>query len=248
MDIKSSVDTEIFHPHADLSPILWDNNRDIRPELLPKLMVLAKSYIEFCDIPEGVTIRDITLTGSLSGFNYTKYSDLDIHVIIDYSDIKASEELITNYFMMKKNMWTDEFDLKFFNYPIEMYVQDLAQYRAGTSAQYSIVNQEWVHDPEKPEDDIDETTIVKKSKDIMLQVTELEDEVYNDIDFDAEDALEEIKVLKDKIKTMRVAAIKQSGDFGTGNLVFKVLRNSGFLQRITDLKKFITEKNLSIQN
>lgn len=248
MDIKTSLDTEIFHPHTDLSPLLWDDTKNIRPELLPKLMTLAQSYIEFCNIPEGVKIQDITLTGSLSGYNYTKYSDLDIHVIIDYSDIKASEELVTNYFMMKKNMWTDEFDLKFFTYPIEMYVQDLAQYRAGTSAQYSIVNQEWVHDPEKPEDDIDETTVVKKSKDIMLQVTELEGDVYNDSDFDAEAALEEINALKEKIKNMRVEAIKQSGDFGTGNLVFKVLRNSGFLQRITDLKKYITEKNLSIQN
>ena len=248
MDIKSSVDTEIFHLHADLSPLLWDENGDVRPELLPKLMALAQAYVEFCKIPEDVKVQDITLTGSLSGYNYTKYSDLDIHVIIDYNDIPATEELVTNYFMMKKDMWADEFDLKFFTYPIEMYVQDLSQYRGGTSPQFSLMNQKWVHDPVKPEDDFDETTVVKKSKDIMHQVTELEDEVFNDPDFDAEDALDELAKLKDKIKTMRVAAIKQSGDFGTGNLVFKVLRNSGFLQRITDLKKYITEKNLSIQN
>lgn len=248
MDIKSSIDTEIFHPHADLSPLLWDENGDIRPELLPKLMTLAQAYIEFCKIPKGVKVRDITLTGSLSGFNYTKYSDLDIHIIIDYNDIPASEELVTNYFMMKKDMWSDEFDLKFFTYPIEMYVQNLSQYRAGTSPQYSIQNQTWVHDPVKPIDDFDETTVMKKSKDIMHQVTELEDEVFNDPSFDSESAIEELNELKDKIKSMRVAAIKKSGDFGTGNLVFKVLRNSGFLERITNLKKYIIEKNLSIQN
>lgn len=247
MDIKSSVDTEIFQPHNELNPILWDKDDKIRPELVQKLLTIADSYIEFCVIPESAEVFDITLTGSLSGYNYTKYSDLDIHIIINYKDIPASEELVTNYFMLKKNAWTEEFELKFATYPIEMYVQDKSAYQAGTSPQYSLLHQKWVHLPDKPEDDIDETTIIKKSKEIMNQITDLEDDEYNNPKADSESSLEEIEALKAKIKAMRQDAIRENGDFGTGNLVFKVLRNSGFLQRITDLKKFIIEKTLSIQ-
>lgn len=247
MDIKSSIDTEIFQLHNELNPILWDEDKNVQQALLPKLLSIAEAYIDFCKIPDNAGVYDITLTGSLSGYNYTKYSDLDIHIIINYGDIQASEEMITNYFMLKKDAWADEFELKFSTYPIEMYVQDQSAYLTGTSPQYSLLHQKWVHLPDKPEDDIDETTIIKKSKDFMHQITELEDEAYNEPELDSTEILQEIEKLKAKIKSMRQDAIKENGDFGTGNLVFKVLRNSGFLQRITELKKFIIEKTLSIE-
>jgi hypothetical protein len=246
MQIKSSLDSELFHLHSTLTPLLWDENEEVKAELLPKIQNIANEYIKFCDLPSGEKVIDVTITGSLAGFNYTKYSDLDIHIIIDYAKLGVNEEIATNYFGMKRDMWSENYDLKFFSFPIELYAQDVKQYKAGTSPQYSILKQEWVHKPEIPENGIDETTIVKKSMDIMHQVNDLEDEVYNDLEFDVQDSLDELQSLKKKIKSMRQEGIQESGEFSTGNLVFKLLRNSNYLQRITDLKKYITETSLSI--
>lgn len=245
MDIKTSVDREIFNIHKELSPLLWDD-KELIPELLPKFLNIAKAYIKFSGLPENIQIMDITLTGSLSGFNYTKYSDLDIHVVIDYKKFNTNLTLLEDFFSMKRKMWADEYDVKFHQYPIELYVQDAAQYLSGSSPQYSLLTQEWKHEPERPDDSIDETTAIKKSKDLMYAINELEEAADENHGEDYSEILEELGEIKDKIKNMRKSALAETGEFGTGNLVFKILRNSGYLERMTVLKTAITEKLLTI--
>ncbi|NBX28543.1 MAG: hypothetical protein EBR55_09930 [Chitinophagia bacterium] len=55
-----------------------------------------------------------------------------------------------------------------------------------------------------------------------------------------------IEVLKDKIKKMRGDSIAKEGEFAFGNLVFKDLRNAGYLDKLNDYKKTKQDKILSL--
>jgi antitoxin component YwqK of YwqJK toxin-antitoxin module len=60
-----------------------------------------------------------------------------------------------------------------------------------------------------------------------------------------EDVALELKKIKDKIKNMRKNGLYKEGEYSTENLVFKVLRNSGYLEKVINLKNNNMDQNLS---
>ena len=67
-------------------------------------MSISEDFIDQLDL-EGVNIYDITLTGSNSNYNYNKYSDLDVHVLIDFKDINQDEELVKKALDGQRFQW-----------------------------------------------------------------------------------------------------------------------------------------------
>ena len=49
----------------------------------------AKLFID--KLPFEVDVEDITLTGSLANYNWSSYSDVDLHIIIDFTDLLGYE-------------------------------------------------------------------------------------------------------------------------------------------------------------
>ena len=62
------------------------------------------------------------------------------------------------------------------------------------------------------------------------------------------DDLDEFKKLKDKIREMRSSAIRKGGEFSIENLVFKELRNSGYLEKLSSYITKIEDRSLSLEN
>ena len=67
------------------------------------------------------------ITGSLANYNWNKkYSDIDLHILIDYSKVDKRTDFVDNYFYSQKKLWNEEHkDLRIFGFPIEVYVQDV---------------------------------------------------------------------------------------------------------------------------
>ena len=89
-----------------LSPEVWNEEGDsyvMKPEIRERLIEIADDFYEFLKVDVGLI--DITLTGSLSNYNYSKYSDFDLHLIIDYNKVDADHELVDDFFNMKKTIW-----------------------------------------------------------------------------------------------------------------------------------------------
>ena len=80
MDINVSS----FQLKDNLNPKIWDNDQSLNSRVRQHLEKIAKVFITKTKIPTGV-ISDIILTGSLAGYNWSNYSDVDLHVIVDYS-------------------------------------------------------------------------------------------------------------------------------------------------------------------
>jgi hypothetical protein len=75
------------------------------------------------------------------------------------------------------------------------------------------------------------------------------DDVINDAE--EEDSLENskniINKLKDKLKKYRSTGLEDGGEFSNENLVFKVLRRNGYIQKLFDFQIKNTDKNLSLK-
>ena len=65
------------------------------------------------------------------------------------------------------------------------------------------------------------------------------------IDTQADD-ITVLNKLKEKIRTMRGSAIQRGGEFALENLVFKELRNRGYLDKLSNYIRTIEDRNLSL--
>ena len=53
--------------------------------------------------------------------------------------------------------------------------------------------------------------------------------------------------LKDKLKKYRTAGLEDGGEMSDENLVFKVLRRNGYIQKLFDFQTKHADKNLSLK-
>ena len=54
--------------------------------------------------------------------------------------------------------------------------------------------------------------------------------------------------LKDKIKKLRQTGLEEAGAYSVENLAFKVLRRSGYLGKLSDLKNASYDELMSMEN
>ena len=70
-------------------------------------------------------------------------------------------------------------------------------------------------------------------------------------DAEDEDSLETSKEIinkfKDKLKKYRTRGLEDGGEFSNENLVFKVLRRNGYIQKLFDFQTKHADKNLSLK-
>lgn len=235
-----TADLEIkIEYHDELNPALWSkegNDWVLDAEVENTLLKAGKAFMEFMKVPK-VKPLDITLTGSCANFNWTKSSDIDLHVVVDLE--QAEEEygvLIKEYFDAKKNVWNELHDIKVKGLPVEFYVQDEAEKHYSTGV-YSLLNQEWVITPEHKKPDIDDASVKDKAADIMKQIDDV-------LDSNKASAVEKVM---DKVKKLRKSGLEEAGEFSVGNLVFKVLRNNGYLEKLTKLRTKTFDRELSVE-
>ena len=76
-----------------LNQKFWSEDNKFDPDIRKKLLSITDDFVDNLDL-QGVEIDDITLTGSNSNYNYNEYSDLDVHVLIDFKDINEDEDLV----------------------------------------------------------------------------------------------------------------------------------------------------------
>ena len=86
-----------------LEPKVWSNNSLI-PEVSSKLIDVARKFFEDLGL-ENAELEDITFTGSLANYNWTRYSDIDLHMLVDFSKIDDNIELVREFFNAKTSLW-----------------------------------------------------------------------------------------------------------------------------------------------
>ena len=225
----------------DLNRDIWTEDDKLDPEIEEKLLRIARDFYEKLDLP--TPIIDITFTGSMANYNWTKLSDIDLHIVVDYLDINENQELVRNYLMEAKSNWNRNHDIKIKGHEVEIYVQDSNEPHHSTAV-YSVLNDEWLIKPRKARFEASEDAIRQKADAYIARIDLLQklsdegkhEEVYGDSER-----------LRDKLRNYRQSGLETGGEFSTENLVFKYLRNSEEIERIYDLKKQAYDAMMSVE-
>ncbi len=221
-----------FRIKDELNPKIW-TDFEINSEVREDLLKIAQDFYGSTDLQADVD--DIILTGSLSNYNWSeKYSDYDLHILIDFSQVNESVELVKKYADSVKKIWNDEHDINIKGYEVEVYIQDVSEPHTSTGV-FSLLNNKWKVKPERIEFEPDENMIEEKGKSVMMLVDDLEEEVDED---KYESFLEKLQKVWDKVKNYRKSGLEsEGGELSLGNLVFKLLRRNGYIEKIMKLKK-----------
>jgi predicted nucleotidyltransferase len=232
------VDVQTLKFNEELNPLIWDGE-EIKPEVRDQLLKIATEFIKSCKLDD-YKYKDIVFVGSMANYTYTPQSDIDIHIIVDFNQFKVDEEILGEYFDTKKDMWSNTHDIRIKGHVVECYVQN-SQEPYTSLGVYSLAKNEWIRKPVKKFITVDEGNVQLKAAAFMNAIDKLEERFKN-----GEDVVIELKKLKDKIKNMRKNGLYKEGEYSTENLVFKVLRNSGYLEKLINLKNNNMDQNLSL--
>tara|TARA_R110001583_G_scaffold42377_4_gene134630 strand:+ start:1234 stop:2268 length:1035 start_codon:yes stop_codon:yes gene_type:complete len=216
-----------------LNKKFWSEGKEFDPEIRKKLLAITEDFVDSLDI-EGVKLHDITLTGSNSNYNYNKYSDLDVHVLIDYKDINDDEELVKKALDGQRFRWNLRHNINLNDHDVEMYMQDKDEPHIA-SGLYSLLNDEWLTEPSYDPPTIDKRDVYKKARAIQKEVEILEEKIAQVKGEDARVFHNRANALKRKISKMRQAGLSREGEFSVENLSFKILRNSEVIGTLIDL-------------
>mgnify|MGYP003151341047 CR=1 FL=1 len=223
-----------------LQPGFWLNNV-LDKKISAKLTAVANKFIDGLGLDD-VDLGDITFTGSLANYNWTKYSDIDLHLLVDFSKIDDNTELVREYFNAKTGLWNKMHNIMIKNYEVEIYVQDINEEHHSTGV-YSIMNDEWIAEPVRIEPKINTDMVKRKIKSFVDMIERVEDQYY---DKKFEDAYESAIKLAGKIKKFRKAGLEDMGEYSNENLAFKYLRNKEFIKTLYDVRNRSYDKMMSL--
>jgi len=236
-----------FFVKDTLNPEIWDNYDNVeeskmKPEIRNGLLDIANEFIDFLGFD--IFVQDITMTGSLSNFNWSDYSDIDLHIIYDFKESGEQEEIFKDLFNLKRTVFNSQHDITVKGYEVELYVQDMNEPHMSTGV-YSVLYNEWMKQPKPEEVIIDTKKIESKSQNWMDIIDNTIEDVEEEIDLDS--ALLKLDSVKDKIKKFRSGGLEKGGEYSYENLVFKFLRRNGYIQKLFDNKNELIDKTLSIK-
>lgn len=225
--------------HSTLNSQIWQDF-SLKENVRNQLLKIAKYWQEFANIPEDA-IKDIVFTGSLANYNYTPMSDFDLHLVVDMDKMPIrDEELRTKNIFHMKALWAKTHpDIKIFGYPVELFAEDYKTRHPLTQGVYSLIENKWIQIP--PKEDINYENDANLKSKINHYQRIIDDLIDNDR------GLEHIKAFKEKLRNMRSDSIQKFGELrGVNNLVFKELRNRGYLDKLSkhETQKFDHEMSL----
>jgi predicted nucleotidyltransferase len=212
--IGDEDDLATFEMQPEFQQKIWDGDERIRPGVKGALMDIVDEFVERLDLD--AEIKDIIITGSLANYNWSKFSDIDLHILIDFKEVNDNEELVKRFFDAVRSNWNKTHDIKVKGHEVELYVQDENEPHVSTGV-YSLMDDKWLVKPNKVKPFIDKKTAKKKAADIEREVDKVASVLY---DGNHEAALDKAAYLKEKIKTMRQAGLEKAGVFSAENLAF----------------------------
>ena len=230
-----------------LNPILWNEGGvNLRQEVRKHLIKIAEDFFEDLDIP-WATLEDVRLAGSSANYNWSKYSDIDLHLIVDYSLVDQNHNFAEAYFDARKKLWNLVHDIEIKGLEVEVYVED-SKKSAISSGIYSVLHDEWVKKPIQDAERIEPTDEKIISAKVKFLMKIIKDTVVKNMDAgNYAEAVQQAERISKKIKKMRQCGLEKGGEFSIENLVFKILRRKGMIEKLHDVKLEAYDRLMSLK-
>jgi hypothetical protein len=231
---------DILTINNELKSSFWTNNT-LDPAVSQKLLAIATKFFDDLGL-DGASLEDITFTGSLANYNWTRYSDIDLHLLVDFSQIDENIELVREFFNAKTSLWNKMHDILVLNHEVEIYVQDINEDHHSTGV-FSIKNDQWIAEPLRIQPKINTDMVKRKIKSFIDMIDRVEDE-YDDKNFKKAHDMS-VKLGK-KIKKFRQSGLERDGEYSNENLAFKYLRNKEHIKTLYDTRNKSYDKMMSL--
>ena len=237
---KKLKSSGLLKPKDKLNPKIW-TDMEIDPEVQSQLKAIAEDIIKNMEIV--AQIKDIVITGSSASYNWHRLSDIDLHILFDFEDIDQNFELVKRMLDQSRINWNKTHDIMIRGHEVELYFQDTNEPHKSLGI-WSIMKEEWISEPEKMKPEIDLETAEKKAEMIAKSIDHVDD-LYEDGKH--LDAYQYATKIKSKIANMRSAGLSDEGVYSPENLAFKMLRNSKYLEKLSNIKIDSYDRMMSIQ-
>jgi hypothetical protein len=232
------VDESIsFKINDQLNSKFWNKDK-LKPDVSKHLKKIADAWTKFVGLKKS-DVQDILFLGGNAGYNYTKYSDLDLHIVVDIKNTIECPDLASEYYKDKRELWKLTHNAKIYGHDVEPYVEDVGKKRRKNQGVYSIKYKKWIVLPGKFTGEVDKDLLESKVRDMMVKIDRIVRSATN------EQVLTE---LLSKIRDMRNAGLGKFGEFSFENLVFKELRNKGYIDKLADHILKLQDKSLTLEN
>ena len=217
-----------------LHPQFWDEF-EFKEDVLKPILKIVDDFVKDDAHISPEMVEDVQLTGSLANYNYSEYSDLDVHILLDFADINKDEEIVKRALDGKRFIWNLRHDIKFNGHEVELYFQDINEPHVA-SGLFSLSGNRWIKKPKYEQPEVDHEDVVKKANSFKKELDLLAD-VLDNISDEKEFSLinRRAKKLKEKIMKMRKEGLAGKGEFSVENLAFKTLRNDQTIARLNEL-------------
>ena len=215
-----------------LNTKLFKNNK-LKDEIRNKLVVIADAFVD--DLRENnipLNVLDYWLVGSNAAYNYSENSDIDIHIIVDFSTINVSRDILSILYNYARNSFNKTYDISVKGMPVELYIEG-ENSSVVSNGVYSIIKDSWIKEPIKEDIspiNITTTPLYKKWKEMLEDVRD------NDVEY-----------LLNTLYLLRKESILREGEYGVGNLLFKQLRNEGYVDLLKDKIHEVRSRELSLE-
>jgi hypothetical protein len=183
-------------------------------------------------------VIDIELLGSNASYNYTKDSDLDVHLVVNMEMLSSDPALVQIACNAEKALFNKAYNITIKGIDIELYVEDVKT-GAVSNGVFSVSKNEWLKRP-VPKD-------IPDFKDDEEYLSLLDTWMIKAKKACSSKSRAEVNAFINDLYNLRRISIMTNGEYALGNLVFKEVRNHGLLQELKDLQNVLASKELSLE-
>jgi len=242
-DLQKKLNPKIWHLQNE--KFMGDSEGQkykLNPKVREHLLEIANQFIDSFGID--VVIDDIIIRGSIASYNWSKYSDIDLHVLIDFDQFPPElRDLYSDFFYLKKIVFNIKRNVKIFGFDVELFVEH-TNTEAYSDAIYSLMDNEWIKKPSRNTIKFKREEIYKESKKWMNLIDIF---IKNSEDEDIETIEKGYNKLKGKLKKYRLTGLQKGGELSLENLVYKMLRRNGYIDKLYKEGFSKIDSKLSIQ-
>lgn len=245
--LQEEVSVEPFEPKDELNPKFWVDNK-LNSKVRMRLLDIADDFVKTLNI-RWVKPDDIVLTGSIANYNWTKFSDVDIHIIMDFSKVYKKTDFVKSYFDAKKEEWNGSHDgLKIYGFNVELSVED-KNAPAVASGVYSLEKNDWVSEPKDLSDaKLNKEYVESTAETYIDKIDDLDRRIKKERDAKKIETLSNKMVsIFNKLKGMRKEGLKSKAkEMSSGNIIWKILRAEGYIKKIWDIVNYNYDRSMSL--
>ena len=231
---------ETLQVSSQLYPPLWASE-ELLPEARKQLFRIAKWVVEDMAVPDAEMV-DATISGSIANFNYSSFSDIDLHIFLNIDTVE-NPTMVEAYMGTYSSVWNRNHQIALLGLPVNIFVKNARgeEFSAGI---YSVQHNKWIRKP-KP------MSLTVTREEVLAVALPMADTIRSALKkYDQNPAgipCASFSDLRSDLRIFRKNSLEKDGELGVGNLAYKVLRRAGLVNQLEETFIRCVDRGYSIE-